>query len=113
MFSTVRLANDEKYFIGATHTICYNRSENGKQEYYPLFDSNIIWIKKFLLKDVTIGITATDAGMRIDPFIAMVKKMYSHKQINWDTQLMMYILFEKCGPQRTEKIIVNQQPQLF
>lgn len=85
-FTTIRLQNESKYKQGKVYKIFKNK------EY--ILDARIEQIRSCKLQDLPDYTCYLDTGYNKQQTIDLIKKMYSNKNINWQTQLVSVILLE-------------------
>jgi len=90
-FTTLRLKNP-KYQVGTSYEICLKK---GKSGFATLFVARIIDIKDIRLSGITEYIALLDTGYRASECKAIVRNIYSKSHLNWDTQLLSFILLRK------------------
>lgn len=83
-FTTVRLSNEKRYFVGNKLQIFINGSYVG--------DAEIIAVKQFLLHQINPYISYLDAGYSVEEFIKLVCTMYKYKDMA--TQPLQLILLK-------------------
>ncbi|NQU34246.1 MAG: hypothetical protein HQ521_13530 [Bacteroidetes bacterium] len=86
-FTTIRLRNDNKYFVGAIKECYLHKKYHSKVK--------IIAIKHFLLSDLNEFMAYIDTGYSREQTIAIIKKMYKNSNINWATKQLSFILQRK------------------
>lgn len=91
-FTTIRLANNYKYQVGT----CYQIQLNGKD----IGLGNIIDIKIFKLEQLNTFMAAIDTGYNLPTCKEIILTVYKNKNIDWSTQLLMYILIEQPDKDR-------------
>lgn len=85
-FTTCRLANPNKYVLGRTYKIKKNGAFVGF--------ATCKGIRRFPINKVNEFISYLDTGYPPGAFVNMIKTMYKNKDINWNIQLLDYILLE-------------------
>jgi len=90
-FTTIRLANNYKYQVGTRYLITLGGKHIG-----PGFIRDI---KVFKLNQLTEFMAFVDTGYNLETSKEIILKMYKNKNIDWQTQQLMYILIEQ--PEKT------------
>ena len=90
-FTTIRLKNS-KYRIGESYEICLKK---GKMGFAFLFYATIIDIRDIKLSGITEFIALLDTGYSAVECKEIVQKIYSKSHLNWETQLLSFILLKK------------------
>lgn len=85
-FTTIRLKKD-KYVPGRRYEI-YLRDTLA-------FEATIYDIKQIRLADITEYVARTDMGLTGYDCRQFFREQYADKNINWDTQILQYILLRK------------------
>lgn len=93
-FTTLRLLNKNKYVVGRT----YNISLNGEHK----FKAQIVDIKNIRLNQINAYIAYLDTGYSASECENIIRKMYSKNKINWNTQLISFILLVKIKPAKSK-----------
>ncbi len=86
-FTTLRLKNDSKYFIGETYSIYLKKKL--------IFYAEIVTIKHFHLSDINDYVAGLDTGYSTQECRNIIKTMY--KNIDWDKRLLSLILLRKLN----------------
>ena len=85
-FTTCRLANPNKYVFGRKYRI--------KLKGETLGFATCKGIRRFPINKVNEFISYLDTGYAPGAFVNMIKTMYKNKDINWNNQLLDYVLLE-------------------
>ena len=89
-WSTVRLKNDYIYREGEWYMhVLYDHKGSIVLQKKGL----LLYNHDFLLDKVTLPIARLDTGYGVDEFIAMVRKMYKNKNIDWTKKLLSFLVF--------------------
>lgn len=86
-FTSIRLRNDEKYHIGKTFEVVYQKMGKGAHE--------IRAIKHLKLDEINEFIARIDTGYSSAKAINILKTMYKNKNIDWDRQQLSLLLLVK------------------
>ncbi|MBD1364404.1 hypothetical protein IDJ77_11345 [Mucilaginibacter sp. ZT4R22] len=86
-FTTIRLKNDFLYQVGTQYDIAINSKSLGP--------GIIRDIKDFKLAQLTPIMAMLDTGYELEDCKGIFHKMYKNKNVNWDTQLLSFILIEQ------------------
>ena len=86
-FTTLRLRNDARYFVGAVGNIYL------KNQYVSAF--KIVAIKHFTIDRINEFVARIETGYSREKTIALIKTMYKNRNINWNTQLLSLIMITK------------------
>lgn len=84
-FTTLRLHNPKKYEIGCDYEIKLNDESLGT--------ATIVSIKSFKIDKLNEFITYLDTAYSPRKCEELIRRMYKNKNINWETQLLDFILF--------------------
>ena len=84
-FSTIRLYNPSRYYVGVKFEVFLNKDLACYAE--------VINIKTLYLHEVNEFIAALDAGLSVIEFIALMNKFYP--KADWKTQKLQFILLRK------------------
>lgn len=85
-FTTWRMHNPRKFYVGAQYEIYLNGALTKIVE--------CVQVKSYKLYQVNDYIAALDAGYTRDEFVALVKNMYKNKNIDFETQLWDFPLMK-------------------
>lgn len=86
-FTTIRLHNPAKYFIGAVKRIKLEKTFKGK--------ATVIAMQGFLLDQLTEFTARIDTGLSATECKTMIRNMYrNNARIDWSTQQLDFVLLE-------------------
>lgn len=101
-FTTIRIRNDTKYHKGAVLNIALQKYPKGK--------AKIIDITYMTLDNISEWIARLDTGYSANECKEMLKTMYKNKpQINWETQVLAYMLLAWEGQERMSDLFEQQK----
>ncbi|MDH8700842.1 hypothetical protein M2138_000176 [Dysgonomonadaceae bacterium PH5-43] len=83
-FSTLRLRNDKKYFIGAEKSIILKGTLKGQ--------ATIVGISYFTIDKINESIARLDTGYSAEKCRDIIKTMYKNKRIDWSTQQLAFCI---------------------
>lgn len=86
-FTTLRLANAERYKKGVVYFV---RSKNKDYGEFVIED-----IRQIGLSQINSFIARLDTGYTVDECVKLIKTMYKNSYINWDKQMLYLILLVK------------------
>ena len=82
-----------------------------KGEYYNIMLKNnfvgiaqLVAISVFRLSEITLPMALLDTGYNKEETIDIIKKMYSTKNINWDTQDLVWLIFDQIHAPKDKDI---------
>jgi hypothetical protein len=104
-FSTVRLANPNKYQLLELYEVIQH---NGKNK--PVLKRGIARLQAitpFYLDKVTPGITFLDTNLPKIDFIKLVKTMYKNKNIDFNKKRMYFLIFQYLDNKELKKLNLN------
>ena len=81
-FSTIRMRNDKKYYVGARKNIRLKEVVKGS--------AVIVAVSYFLLDKINESVARIDTGYSAEECKGILKKMYKNKPINWGTQQLVF-----------------------
>lgn len=90
-FTTIRLHNPQKYFIGEVFAIMLNEKNVG---FAKLKD-----LKQIKIDEINNFMSFLDTGYNAATTKEIIKNIYKSKQINFETQVFDYCVFEYQDPQ--------------
>lgn len=85
-FTTIRLANRAKYYVGARGMVRLEGKPKGM--------ATIIQCKQFLLNELNEFTSRIDTGLPASDCSAMLRIMYKNKPINWAVQPLVLVLLQ-------------------
>jgi hypothetical protein len=83
-FTSLRLHWPANYYVGAQKEIVYKGQSKGWAQ--------IVAVKQLRLAQINDYIALLDTGYPAAECQDLIRKMYKNKNINWDTQLIDFIL---------------------
>ncbi|MCK8495856.1 hypothetical protein M0L20_28580 [Spirosoma sp. RP8] len=86
-YTTLRLANPERYAIGRQFGIYLN----GKHWH----DAEVLDVKTLTLDQLNEWIARLDTGYSLDQCREIIQTMYKNRSVNWETQPLNWILLCK------------------
>lgn len=91
-FTTIRLHNPKKYFIGAVFSVFLKGILKGRAE--------VIGVKICTIKDISEYVARLDTGYSAEECQKMLREMYKNKPIVWERQLLDFCLlrYQKNEP---------------
>ncbi len=89
-FTTLRLQNDNKYIVGESYEIVVKK--------VPFCVAKIVEVRYILLDDINDWVARLDTGYNADNCKVLLRTMYKHKNIDWRTQKLAYLMLEKHNP---------------
>lgn len=96
-FTTIRLWNERKYFVGAKFKMYL------KKKYK--CDVEVVGVKKAFINQINDWMAWMDAGYSAKTTQDLLRDMYKNKPlINWESQPLAYVMIKK---------IKNNEPKLF
>jgi hypothetical protein len=84
-FTTLRLHQPHRYYIGAKFKIVLLKRT--------IKTAKIINVKSFTINKINDFISYLDTGMTAGDLMMMLQTMYKNYHVDWDTQLLDFILF--------------------
>jgi len=102
-FTTIRLKNTHKFHYEETYKIYLKKGKESKF----LFLATLIDMREIKLNDINEFIAGLDTGYSSYECRNMIKTMYKKYDINWDVQLLSFILFKK-EVSKTHQLISEQ-----
>lgn len=91
-FTTLRLHNPAKYKVGNKLQV---QISNKKGTYIKPNVYEIFSVKSFKIEAVTEWVARIDTGYSREQCIKMIKTMYKNSGVNWNTQLLDFVLVGK------------------
>lgn len=85
-FTTIRLANRAKYYLGARGMVRLDGKPKGM--------ATVIQCKTFLLMDLNEFTARIDTGLSQADCAEMIRLMYKNKPINWNVQPLVLVLMK-------------------
>lgn len=91
-FTTLRLRNDKKYFVGKQFEIWLKQEYKGRAQ--------IVDIKYLLLDQISDWIARLDTGYNAEKCKDIIRTMYQKSNLDWSKQQFCYVILEKlpCEP---------------
>jgi hypothetical protein len=86
-FTTIRLKNDYKYQVNSSYKIMLNKDDIGTGVIRSIID--------FKMSHLTIYMALLDMAYPVEQCKEVLLTMYKNRNINWDTQLLSFILIEQ------------------
>lgn len=94
-FTTLRLYNHNHHYVGNVFSV---GSRSSSDVHKPiLFNVSIRSLTIFYLKDLNDSVAYIDAGMDKICFTAVIKKMYTHYDIDWNTRKLVLLVLENIN----------------
>lgn len=90
-FTTIRLHNPQKYFIGEVYAIILNNKTIG---FAKLKD-----LRQIKISEITNFMSFLDTGYNAATTQDIIKSIYKTKHLNFETQIFDYCVFEYDNPQ--------------
>ena len=81
-FSTIRIRNDRKYYVGAKKIIQLKGEQKGVV--------TIVSVSYFTIDKLTEAVSRLDTGYSIDKCRDIIKTMYKNSNLNWDKQQFVF-----------------------
>ena len=94
-FTTIRLHNPKKYFLGARFNVYLKGHFKGVAQ--------VVGVKICTLKDVSEYVARLDTGYSAAECQKMLREMYKNKPIVWERQLLDFCLLQ----------YIDSEPDLF
>ena len=91
-FTTLRLHNPKRYFVGAVKNIKLNEVFKGK--------ATILCVVRFRLDQISEHVARLDTGYSAEDCKKMIRTMYKDKPINWNTQLLDFPVLMYLKPEQ-------------
>lgn len=85
-FTSLRLYNPVKYALGVEYTVLLRGVVKGK--------AKLIGAKSFYIDKINDYIARLDTGYDTDECKKLLRDMYKAKQVDWNTQRLMLLLFQ-------------------
>ena len=85
-FTTIRLKNDYKYQVGRTYHIQLGGKDIGPGVIAAISDFKLSGLNNFMAQ--------IDTGYSVEAAKQVILTMYKNRGLNWDTQLLSFILIE-------------------
>ena len=98
-FTSLRLHNDYNYSVGLNYTIMLKRKNFGV--------AKLIEKRVLRLDQLNEFIAHIDAGVPLKELISMIKSFYTKKSIDWNTQQLDLLLFEKIKDKAQQRHLFN------
>lgn len=89
-FTTLRLANNNKYRVGDAYEITLKG--------IVFCHAKIVEVRYIVIEQVNDWIARLDTGYDAEACKTLIKTMYKNKQIDWRSQRLAYIMLEKPNP---------------
>jgi len=86
-YTAIRMRNDKRYFVGKRFRVLLKGKE--------IHHAEIVKGSHFKIYHLNSFITYLDSGYPVMEFISMFKKMYSKKNIDWETDEIVFVLLKK------------------
>lgn len=83
-FTTLRLYNEKKYFVGNKLAVDLNMEQ--------LKVAEVVGHKKILITDINDFIAGLDTGYTVTETVNILKRMYP--KANWQTQYLSFVLLK-------------------
>jgi len=83
-FSTLRIRNDKKYFVGARKNVRLKETKKGI--------ADIVAVSYFTLDKINESIARLDTGYSVEQCREIIKTMYKNKPIDWSTQQLVFCI---------------------
>jgi len=97
-FTTIRLWNEKKYFVGAKFRHLIKEKFKGHVE--------VVGVKKIYIHQINDWMAWMDTGYSAKTTQDIIRKMYKNRPtINWDSQQLAYVMLKR--------IKENIEPKLF
>jgi hypothetical protein len=93
-FTTLRLSWPQNYRVGLQKEVLLKGSRAQNYAYQSKGWAAIIDVKRLKLEQINDYIALLDTGLLAAECQDMIRTMYKYKPINWDTQLLDFILLK-------------------
>jgi hypothetical protein len=89
-FTTIRLHDPKRFYVGAEFDIVLQKKT--------LKGARIIDVRSFTIDRINDFISYLDSGLNAGDLTIMLQTMYKNYCVNWNNQLLDFILFETFIP---------------
>lgn len=101
-FTTLRLHNPKKYYLGAIKNVKLQESPKGK--------AVVIGVQSFLIGQVSEYVARLDTGLSAAECQKMIRTMYKNNpRINWSTQQLDFVLLKYEKSRNEPKLFDNEK----
>jgi hypothetical protein len=83
-FSTIRLRNDMKYYVGAKKTVYLKDELKGT--------ATVVYVTHILIAQINEAIARLDTGYPAEECKNIIKTMYKNKAIDWNKQQLCFCI---------------------